>query len=77
MISANGSLAPVLTFPAWSSTSVSASVSVGNWLAMIAPFSSVSYPLTGHPRQAHWSVINDYGGNSAVYHAAVQSGETP
>lgn len=45
--------------------------------AMIAPFSSVSYPLTGHPRQAHWSVINDYGGNSAVYHATVQSGEAP
>jgi len=44
---------------------------------MIAPFSQASYPANGPVRQAQWSVINDYGGNSPLHSAAVQRGEQP
>ena len=50
-------------------------IKVRDSVAMIAPFSQVSYPLTAHVRQAQWSVINDYGGISQQYQAAVPSGE--
>lgn len=45
--------------------------------SMIAPFSSLSYPIAGHPREARWSVMNDYGGTSPIYSANVSDGEIP
>lgn len=45
--------------------------------AMIAPFSTQNYPITGQAQQATWTVINDYGGESAEYHAAVSSVKEP
>lgn len=44
---------------------------VRNIGAMIAPFSQQHYPITGRPQQVTWSVINDYGGESAQYQAAM------
>lgn len=44
--------------------------------SMIAPFSSRQYPAGGYPREAQWSVINDYGGSSPRYHTAVRAGES-
>ncbi|HDC4393719.1 TPA: molecular chaperone [Enterobacter cloacae] len=43
--------------------------------SMIAPFDSSHYQASGQPRKASWSVINDYGGISPVYHTAVSAGE--
>ncbi|MFC0226309.1 fimbrial biogenesis chaperone [Serratia aquatilis] len=45
--------------------------------SMIAPFSSRIYSFNGHPRQATWSVLNDYGGTSPLYQTTVSSGEVP
>lgn len=42
--------------------------------SMIAPFSSRHYSVTGHPREARWSVINDFGRTSPLYHTAVSAG---
>lgn len=39
--------------------------------AMIAPFSAQNYPTTVPVQQVSWTAINDYGGESAEYHAAV------
>ncbi|MFO6298537.1 fimbrial biogenesis chaperone [Rahnella selenatireducens] len=40
---------------------------------MVAPFSQLSVPAPGGVRQAQWTVINDYGGNSPLFNATVQS----
>ncbi|AHG21729.1 hypothetical protein Z042_20545 [Chania multitudinisentens RB-25] len=45
--------------------------------SMIAPFTSQRYPASGQPRQASWSVINDYGGISPSYQATISHGEAP
>lgn len=39
--------------------------------AMIAPFSTQNYPIVGQSQQVTWTTINDYGGESVEYHAAV------
>lgn len=39
--------------------------------AMLAPFSSQSYPVVGKVKRASWSVINDYGSLSDIYTAPV------
>lgn len=49
-------------------------VKVRDTVSMIAPFSQVSYPVTGQVRQAKWAVINDYGGSSPQYTSTVLSG---
>lgn len=41
---------------------------------MVAPFTQITVPASGGVRQAQWTVINDYGGNSALFKAAVQGG---
>lgn len=41
--------------------------------AMIAPFSTQDYPITGQVQQVSWTAINDYGGKSAEYHTTVSS----
>ncbi|MDK9607537.1 fimbrial biogenesis chaperone [Lelliottia wanjuensis] len=41
---------------------------------MIAPFSHISVPAAGNVRRAQWTLINDYGGNSPLFKAAVKSG---
>lgn len=41
--------------------------------AMIAPFSTQDYPITGQAHQFTWTAINDYGGKSAEYHATASS----
>lgn len=43
-------------------------------VSMIAPFSQIDYPVSGHVRQAQWSVINDYGGTSQQYQSVVLTG---
>lgn len=42
--------------------------------AMIAPFSTQSYPSPVPVQQVRWTVINDYGGESAEYHATASHG---
>lgn len=49
-------------------------IAVRDVVPMIAPFSQASYPVTGAVRQAQWTVINDYGGNSPLFTAPVQGG---
>ncbi|MCB5309390.1 fimbrial biogenesis chaperone [Yersinia massiliensis] len=49
-------------------------VAVRDIAPMIAPFSQVSYPVTGHVKQAQWTVINDYGGNSPLFISDVLNG---
>ncbi|HGM5489488.1 TPA: molecular chaperone [Serratia fonticola] len=49
-------------------------IQVRDTVSMIAPFSQVSYPVKGPVRQAQWTVINDYGGNSTPFKATVLSG---
>jgi fimbrial chaperone protein len=49
-------------------------IQVRDSVSMIAPFSQTSYPAKGQVRQAQWTVINDYGGNSPQFKAAVLSG---
>jgi fimbrial chaperone protein len=49
-------------------------IQVRDTVSMVAPFSQVSYPVKGQVRQAQWAVINDYGGNSPQFKAAVLSG---
>lgn len=39
--------------------------------AMLSPFSSQSYSVAGNLKQVKWSVINDYGSLSDIYHAPV------
>lgn len=51
-----------------------AEVNVRDSVPMIAPFSQATYPVKGMPRQAQWSVINDYGGASPSYRADVRGG---
>lgn len=41
--------------------------------SMIAPFSQASYTAAGGVRQAQWTVINDFGGNSPLYKSALLS----
>ncbi|WP_447885635.1 fimbrial biogenesis chaperone [Serratia fonticola] len=41
--------------------------------AMIAPFSTQDYPITGQVHQITWTAINDYGGRSAEYHTTASS----
>ncbi|WP_422527511.1 molecular chaperone [Serratia fonticola] len=45
--------------------------------SMIAPFGSRFYTSNGQPRQATWSVLNDYGGTSPVYQTTVMTGDHP
>lgn len=49
-------------------------VAVRDVVPMIPPFSQASYPVSGQVKQAQWTVINDYGGNSPLFSAAVQNG---
>lgn len=49
-------------------------VNVRESVSMIPPFAHAAYTVKGKVRQAQWSVITDYGGNSKTYHAAVQQG---
>ncbi|MGJ5719054.1 fimbrial biogenesis chaperone [Morganella sp. B601] len=39
--------------------------------AMISPFSVQNYPVTGLAQKVSWTTVNDYGGESAEYHAGV------
>lgn len=41
---------------------------------MIAPFAQISLPAPGSAHQARWTLINDYGGNSPLFNAAVENG---
>ncbi len=45
--------------------------------AMIAPFSTQNYPITGLAQQVTWAAINDYGGESVEYHATVSRIKEP
>lgn len=49
-------------------------VAVRDTVTMLAPFSQASYPAKNAVRQAQWTVINDYGGNSPLFSSAVQRG---
>lgn len=40
---------------------------------MIAPFSEVSYSVTGSVSQAEWTVIDDFGGQSPRYQATIKA----
>ncbi len=43
--------------------------------SMVAPFTTNHYPASGHPGKASWTVINDYGGISPLYHTFVSGRE--
>lgn len=42
--------------------------------SMIAPFSARFYATSAQPRQASWTVINDYGGASPTYQTPINHG---
>jgi P pilus assembly chaperone PapD len=43
--------------------------------SMIAPFGSQRYTVSGQPSEAVWTVINDYGGISPTFRAAITDGK--